>query len=277
MRKPDLFRSSARSAVATFALLILVGCSKPPPNFQVKLEAVGWDAFNQYKLVVDGVPVGPLDSRQPYQFVARGHSGDAPQDMLPHIEASVLYVCGWQPAKIEMHPPSRYEIEQARKEKRSIPLVAYLDFERPSWQEVTVLMDNRSGPAARLAVGEFERPVAAGDAGRFTFPYWPHCDQATELRLNGESIGKIEEDSSTPGTAHPLLLDTSGAHCYVYEWQTYGAFPSPSGGHAQQTYKPQRLRSLSSHVDYFLRPLPSVEYSTNSVVQKSSLNETACK
>src|SRR5476651_847296 len=104
MRKLAASRRAVRFSAAAFVLLVGVGCSKPP-DFAVKLEAPVSGEFTQYKLVVDGAPVGPLDAKQPYQSVVHGHSGSKPEDMLPHVEVSVLSVCGWQPAKIEMSPP----------------------------------------------------------------------------------------------------------------------------------------------------------------------------
>jgi hypothetical protein len=97
------------------------------------------------------------------------------------------------------------------------------------------------------------------------------------LRLNGETIAKIEEDVRAPGTALSLLLDTSGARCYRYEWKTYSNSPTWPGSSGQRTYKAQRLRTLSNDVDYFLSPLPGMQYSTLSIVGKSSLNEIACR
>jgi hypothetical protein len=276
MPKLDAARRAAGNGAAGLVLLAVLGCSKPP-DFTVKLEAPASGEFTQYKLVVEGVPVGPLTTKQPYQSVAPGHRGSKPKDRLPHVEASVLSVCGWQPAKVEMYPPSEYEFEQARKEERSIPLAIYLQFEQLPYQQVTVFVDNRNGAAFRLAVGEYEQTVAAGDAGKILFPYWPHCDQARQLRMNGDVIGKIEEDAKTPGTALPLLLDTSGVRCYRYEWKTYSNFPTWAGGSGQRTYKAQRLRTLSGDVDYFLSPLHSTEFSSLPVVGKSSLNEIACK
>lgn len=230
----------------------------------------------QYKLIVDGVPTVPLPSDQPYELTAHAHDGATPKDMLPHLEASVLFVCGWQPANVGINMPTQDAIEQARKEQRSVPVIIYLDFERPTWQDITVLVDNRDGPAGKLSVGEYEQPLAAAEAHKFLFPYWPHCDQARQLRLNGETIGNVEEDPNSPGTALPLLLDTSGNRCYRYEWKTYGSSPG-FGGSGTKTYEAQRLRVLSSSVDYFLHPLQNVEYSSSSLVQKSSLNEINCK
>ncbi|MBZ5531016.1 MAG: hypothetical protein LAO20_06265 [Acidobacteriia bacterium] len=277
MPKLHASRRALRYGAAALVFLAWIGCSKAPPDFELKLEAPGAGDFTQYKLVVDGVPRGPVASTLPYQLVAHGRRGDKPKDMLPHVEASVLSVCGWQPAKVEMSPPSEHEIEQARKEKRSVPLTIYLDSDKTFWQQVTALVDNRGGAALRLAVGEYEQPVAAGEAGKVLFPYTPHCDQARDLRLNGETIGKIEEDPNTPGTALPLLLDTSGAHCYRYEWATYSNFPAMPGGSGHRIYKAQRLRTLTSNVNYFLFPLPGVQYSSQTIEWKSALNDIACK
>jgi len=270
MRRSSLFLAFAALILACF------GCSKPGLDFHLQLDAPSSDAFSQYKLVVDGAPAGPLSSSQAYESTVHAHNADSPQDMLPHIEASVLSVCGWQPAKVEIHPPSQSAIDQARKDHQSIPIYMNLDYERPTWQQVTVLVDNRNGPAGRLAVGEYEQPLAAGAGSKMTFPYWPHCEQAGQLRLNGETIGNLEEDPNSPGTALPLLLDTSGTRCYRYEWQSYG-HSAGFGGSGSKTFTAQRLRVLSSSVDYFLHPLLSTEYSTEGVVQKSSLNEIACK
>ncbi len=272
MRKPvALFHA----CIAGLVISALLGCRKQPPDFHIKLEAPGSGVFTKYKLTVDGAEMGAFSSTQAHEFTVRGHSGDDPREMLPRMDASVLYVCGWQAAKVDLQPPSRYAVEQADKEKRSVPLTMYLDF-RPSWQDVTVLVDNHGGPAARLAVGEYEQPVAADEAGRISFPYWPHCDEARQLRLNGETIGNLEEEPTLPGTARAMLLDISGSHCFRHEWRTYSNFPE-FGGSGHQIFEAQRLRALSGPINYFLQPLLSVEYSTESVVQKSSLNEVPCK
>jgi hypothetical protein len=267
----------ARRGAVLFVIAALMGCSKPVPDFQITLNAPGEPFFRQYKLTVEGVETPAIAATKPYEFTAHGHPADKPKDMLPHIQASVLYVCGWQKTGIELPPPSAYEVEQARKERRSIPLQMYIDFPPPSWQEVTVVVDNRGGPAMKLAVGANEQEVRANEAGKFMFPYWPHCDQAQQLWVNGESIGRIEADPYTPGAASTMLLDTSASHCYRLESQTYSSSPLDGGpGHGQTNFKPQRLRTLKTPVNYFLYPLPSVEYSSDPVTYRTALNEIAC-
>ena len=273
MRTSSFYWNLVFSAALT---LLCFGCSKPPVDFHLRLDAPISDAFSHYKLVVDGVAGNPIPSSQPFESTVRAHKADSPQDMLPHIEAGILSVCGWEPAKVHMHAPSESAIEQARKDHQSIPIFVYLDYERPTWQQVVILVDNRGGAAGRLAVGDYEQALPADAGSKMNFPYWPHCPQATQLRLNGEIVGNLEEDPNSPGTALPLLLDPSGARCYRYEWQSYSNSPG-FGGSGAKNYKAQRLQALSSSVDYFLHPLQSVEYSTNSMVQKSSLNEIACK
>src|ERR1700682_813620 len=117
MPKLDAARRAAGNGAAGLVLLAVLGCSKP--DFTVKLEAPALGEFTRYKLGVEGVPVvpvAPLTTKHPYQSVAPGHRGSKPKDRLPHVEASVLSVCGWQPAKVEMYPPSEYEFEHAPKE-----------------------------------------------------------------------------------------------------------------------------------------------------------------
>ena len=105
-------------ATAVLAALIFAGCSKPP-DFTIKLDSPGVSGdFTHYKLVVDGAPVGPFTAVRPFVFSAPGHRASKPRDMLPRVEASVLSVCGWEPAKVQMSAPSEGEIERAGKEKR---------------------------------------------------------------------------------------------------------------------------------------------------------------
>lgn len=267
---------AVRFLICAGLVLACFGCSKPQVDFHLKLDAPTSDAFSHYKLVVDQVSGNPIPSSQPFETIVHAHNATAPQDMLPHIEASVLSVCGWQPVKVQMQAPSQSSIEQARKDHQSIPVFIYLDYERPTWQQVVVLVDNRGGPAGKLAVGEFEQEVPADSGSKLMFPYWPNCEEAKHLRLNDEVIGNIEEDNNSPGTAMPLLLDTSGTRCYRHEWQTYGSSVG-FGNNGSRTYKAQRLRALASSVDYFLHPLQSVEFSTDRVVYKSALNEIPCK
>src|SRR5438045_3608465 len=99
-----------KCVAALLVTLVWIGCSKPP-EFQVKPDVQDAGTFTQYKLVVDGVPMGPWPVGQPHQFSAHGHKGDTPREMLPHVEASVLYVCGWQPVAVELSPPSESALE----------------------------------------------------------------------------------------------------------------------------------------------------------------------
>ena len=271
-----------RAAQIFIAIIVLfcffcLGCSKPQIDLHLKLDAPTSDAFSHYKLVVDGVAGNPIPSAQPFDTTIHAHKADNPQDMLPNIEASVLSVCGWQPAKVHMNPPSQYSIDQARKDHASIPVFVYLDYERPTWQDVVVLVDNRGGSAGQLSVGEYVQEVPADSGRKLSFPYWPHCDEATHLRFDGETVGDILEDPNSPGTAMPLLFDTSGRRCYQHEWRTYSSSPGGFGGSGSRIYKAQRLRALSSGVDYFLHPLQSVEFATDAMVQKSAITEISCK
>jgi hypothetical protein len=236
--------------------------------------------FRQYRLIVDGVATAPLSGHDRQYIPVHGHIADDPKGMLPRIEASVLTPCGWLPGEVEVQPLSKGEIEQAHREKRTPVVAVTVYFNPPSYNggQLLVLVDNRGQPAARIAVGEIEESVAAGGSEKTYFPYWPNCEEARHLHLNGETLGRIEEDAQHPEMPLPMLLDTSGSHCFRWEYETYSNHPSFSSPTAPKTYKAQRLHLLQDDVDYFLESLPFEVYSPGGFeTGKSSLTETKCK
>jgi hypothetical protein len=283
LRSPSIMRSrvAAFSRVCVAGLLIccLASCQKPP-DFHIHVVAPSMGA-SQYKLTVDGVEMGPFSGGDDYDFTTHGHRAKSPADMLPHIEASVLYVCGWQPATVELPPPSDDDIQQARDQKQSVSQPMSIQFDSAQ-QNVTIYVDNHGGPAAQLAVGEISQPVAANAADSFTFPYYPRCDEAKQVLLNGQTIGTLTEDSQSPGEPLDLLLDPTAKHCFRFEWHKYSIipdsfFPDQVGG--QTIFKPQLLRTLTDdqYVDYFLQPLPNEVESQTDETSESALNEISCR
>lgn len=267
-----------QACVVGFLISTMCGCQKPP-DFAIHLVAPGMDANTKLKLNVDGVETAPISLDGDYNFTAHGHRAKKPQDMLPHIEASVFYVCGWQTVNVDLPAPSEDDIQQARDQKQSVSQPMYLDFNAAPLN-VTVYVDNHGGPATLLAVGESEQPVAANYAGQMTFPYWPHCDEAKQLFLNGEAIGNLQEDPRSPGSPLDVLLDTSGKRCFRLEWHIYSNEPDvmvPEQLGGQKTLKPQRLHTLSDEVNYFLEPLPASVESDQFETSMSALTETPCR
>lgn len=90
----------------------------------------------------------------------------------------------------------------------------------------------------------------------------------------------VQEKADSPGVALPMLLDTSHSHCYREDWATYDRPASystmPSGGHGKTIYQPRPLAALSDKPDYFLRALPEVVWTSDSLAARSSLVEIPC-
>ena len=107
--------------------------------------------------------------------------------------------------------------------------------------------------------------MKAGAIERILFAHIPHCVEADQVRLNGETVGTLDQLKGAQFDPQ-FLLDTSGSHCYRFEWQTYSSWGS--GGmpdHGKQMLRAQKFRFMESHVDDFLEPLPGSVMSSVSV------------
>ena len=246
-----------RKPVWMFALVLVVvvaGC-RSRPVFHVTVNANLCCDVEQYRLTVNGTAAGPFAARQAYEFDAPATAGsDEPLAMMPAIRAQVPYVCGWQDVPVTLYPPSRAAIEHA---KGPMPVQAFVDFEAPTFAEVNVWVDNRGGGDAVLSLGETKRSVVAGAATNIQLPYYPKCDEARLLRLNGEVIANLPADRESPAA---YLVDTSGSRCYTLRMKDYvvsSIFASPQP-------KPEYLSKQKAHaltkgrgVDYFQEEAPN--------------------
>jgi hypothetical protein len=98
--------------------------------------------------------------------------------------------------------------------------------------------------------------------------------------LNGETIGTLTEDPQSPGSPLDILVDTTATHCFNLEWHMYSTFPDdpvPMQSSGEKTLRPQRLRTLTDYVDYFLQPLPDEIESETDLTSKTALNEIPCR
>jgi hypothetical protein len=259
-------------ALAVLALLALAGCRQAPPTFHFKCTAF-LPEVDQYRLLVDGRPFATFAGEQEREFELPGRAAGEPRDMLPVITAEVPYVCGWRHADVRVSEPRREEIEAARREKRPVPAFVEVSFSPPSFADAVFYVDNRGGPAGTLSLGALDRPVAAGLAQRISLPFWPGCEQARQLRLNGELL--LTLPAANWDKSHSFLLDPTGKRCYHEESRTYGEpFYRPP---YIQKLAPQRVQELPEDVDYFLEPLPGSVMSEYSIASKSTLLEGPCR
>lgn len=231
--------------------LVAGGCGKPPV-FHVTVEGNLCCGAEAYKVIVDGREAGPFGPDEKYEFEApaTARSGE-PQAMMPPIRAQLLYVCGWQEAKVILFPPTRDAIENAT---GPVHARAALDF-RPVFAEVNVWVDNRGGGDAVLSVGESKRYIAAGSTRSVSFPYSAQCEEAKLLRLNGETIANIP--SGHGHDAPGYLVDTSGARCYSFQSKHYANMETGQGQPVPTLVSAAKAHLLDGRIDYFLQEAPS--------------------
>ena len=261
-------------------MLAMTGCSKPP-IFHVVVHPPGYYSSKQYKVFLQGRELGGGTGQQVFEVDVTGHAGDSPKEMFPsNLEVRMPYVCGWQPTTFGLVTPNMDDLETARRQNRAAETHVWI-YDLPlSKSDIFVYVDNRGGPALALSVGELESQVAAGAVDQVLFPYSPACEQAKQLRMNGSLLATVQEKADSPGVALPMLLDTSHSHCYREDWATYDRPASystmPSGGHGKTIYQPRPLAALSDKPDYFLRALPEVVWTSDSLAARSSLVEIPC-
>ncbi|MDP9266860.1 MAG: hypothetical protein M3P27_00865 [Acidobacteriota bacterium] len=244
-----------RNVLLLLAVGVVVAGCRSRPTFHVTVNANLCCDVQQYKLTVNGTEAGPFAALQAYEFDAPATAGsDEPLAMMPAIRAQVRYVCGWQDVQVALYPPSRAAIEHA---KGPLQVQALVDFQAPTFAEVSVWVDNRGGGDAVLSLGETKRSVAAGAATSVQFPYYPKCDEAKIMRLNGGVIADLPVE---PKKIPAYLVDTSGSRCYTLRMKDYvvsSIFASPQP-------KPEYVSKQKAHaltngrgVDYFQEAAPN--------------------
>lgn len=273
-------RRAIAAGVLSAVAATVIGCSKPPV-FHVIVHPPSYYQSKQYKVFLGGRELGGSTDQQQFEFDVTGHTGNSPKEMFPdNLEVRMPYVCGWQRTTFSLVTPNMDDIERAEKQHHGATAHVWV-YDLPSTEsEVFIYVDNRGGPALTLSVGELQWPVAAGAVDHVFFPYSPACDQAKQLRMNGNLLTTVQEKAGSPGIALPMVLDTTSSHCYREEWATYERSTSfstlPPGGKGKTIYRPRPLAVLPEKPNLFLQPLPEVVFSANSVASSSALEEVSC-
>jgi len=254
----------------------LLACA-PHPNLHVTVDGPFGSGATAYKLTIAGREVGPFAPDQKYEFdtPATKKTAQNTYDLVPEIHASVLYVCGWQDAKVQvMAVPGMDQIEAAK----GAPVLARTEvvFDPPLGKSVILYVDNNAGPDASISVGALKESVPAGTARRVTFPLSAQCDESKLVRLNGEVVQQMADVQGD----HYYLLDTSGSRCYKLQTTIYGNFPSMMSPPKPELLRPQKIRALSDTVEYFMADAPGMIMANSGEGEgsgRTSLNQTPCK
>jgi len=281
------YRASSRiGCLVVFAcVLACAGCSKPP-MFHIVVETMPTDTNRQYKIFANGQEMGTIVGDKKLEFDIQGQKADEVRRMLPGLNAKMLFVCGWETAPISISEPGVYEMEAARKEHRAttahVMIEDYLPPAAPNVisNDVAVFVDNRGGPEQTVAIGELKKQVAAGAVDRVSLPYSPTCDEAKQLRVNGQVVSALKEDSKNAGHALPVLIDTSSSHCYRSKWQNYSQYGDsfgPASGQGKIIYRPRPAQVLEETPNFFLQPLPEAVEDFGGYASRTALAEVACR
>src|SRR5579863_8933971 len=165
----------------TFILILgCIGCGKSP-MFHLAARDERADERERYKIFLKGQELGTVTGSGTFEFDAEGRRGDTLQEMRPKdIEVRIPWVCGWVKTDFSLHLAHPDEIERARAEHRAIQAIMSLSYTPPSFEWVTIFVDNRGGPPQTVAIGEKQEQVPAGATQRILLPSGS-CDKAKDV------------------------------------------------------------------------------------------------
>ncbi len=135
----------------TFILILgCIGCGKPP-IFHIVARNELANKSERYKIFLKGRELGTVNGSGTFEFDAEGRRGDTFQDMQPHdIEVRIPWVCGWVKTYSALYLARPDEIERARAEHRAVQASMSLSYMPPSFDWVTIFVDNRGGRHRRF-------------------------------------------------------------------------------------------------------------------------------
>jgi hypothetical protein len=176
----------------TFILILgCIGCGKPP-MFHIVARNELANKSERYKIFLKGRELGTVIGSGTLEFDAEGRRGDTFQDTQPKdIEVRIPWVCGWVKTYFALYLAHPDEIERARAEHRTIQASMSLSYMPPSFDWVTIFVDNRGGPPQTVSIGELHEQVPAGAVQRVLLPHSDGCDKAKDVRLNEEIVAPV--------------------------------------------------------------------------------------
>jgi hypothetical protein len=252
-----------------FAFLLILGCigCGKPPMFHVVARNERAIEGEQFKIFLKGRELGTVTGSGTFAFDAEGRRGDTVQEMQPRdIEVRIPWVCGWVKTDFALYLAGPDEIQRARAEHRPVQASMSLSYMPPSFDWVTIFVDNRGGPPQTVSIGELQEQVPAGAAQRVLLPHSDGCDKAKDVRLNEEIVAPVN-------TRQTLLIDITHSHCYRVEWAGYGFDDS---GHGKIIYQPRPFQFLDSNPDFFLESLPGSVVTAGTGAVRDTLKDVAC-
>lgn len=154
------------------------------------------------------------------------------EQLLPEMSASVLYPCGWRPARVSTDfRIAERELRARIRTKTPVSLMVSIAAEaRPDF--VRLWVDNRLGSGkTRVALGADEREVPSWAPLRaLTFPA-PDCEAGAVVRIDGQEAGRLPvttgalattlsavalaDPASDTAPTRDYLVDPLATRCYA--------------------------------------------------------------
>jgi hypothetical protein len=192
---------------------------------------------------------------------------------IPRITVTALFPCGWKPLTVVLAKSNMPD-----EEPDQISLQAEIWSHRDSMYlqgrpgMTTVVVDNRGGPARRLALGEWKGQVKADTAEVFHIGL-PDCEAGKAVSLDGEILGTLSDPKKT------VLVDPEGKRCYHFRGLNY--FKAGEAGWSPWTYGLSRrklhvIAEANGKIDHLFEKAPSSVHSTLGFEQRSELTERSC-
>jgi hypothetical protein len=236
------------------------------------------------RLLADGREVGVFTQAASVTIPSRAHRSFDPAAMAPKLTAQAMSPCGWRDVSVHVdNVPPADELRAAELARRELPLRV-----APGYLEsntVAFWADNGGGPERRLAIGQMEIKIPAGERREYSLPV-ADCAEGLAVTLDGEKVAELPpavvkkgfDQGSSYSLGHPdvdesvsrvFLLDTSGARCYRITERKYGKpgedYFGFAPGETSMTYRRKHLhRLMPTEVHFFLEKAPkNIQVSTS--------------
>ncbi|HEY6249292.1 MAG TPA: hypothetical protein VI685_04990 [Candidatus Angelobacter sp.] len=261
-----LWRPRRRPSALIFAFFLVLGCiGCGKPVFHIVARGKYSDEGERYKIFLKGRELGTITGSGTLEFDAEGQRGDTEKMLPKDIEARIPGECGWMKTDFDLHPTvGSDEMERARSQHRPIPATMEISYSGgPDFNWVTIFVDNRGGPPQTVSIGGLQELVPAGATRRLLFAHTGGCDEAKDVRLNGEALAPVDIHRT-------LLIDVKRSHCYRKDYAGYGVNLS---GHGKTIYRPGFFQYFDDNPDFFMEPPPGYQLDQKVL---TILNDVTC-
>lgn len=271
--------------VLVVAVAVVCSCARTRTN-TYEIEVTGPTESERVRLLLDGREIAAFPGYKGKATVSLDEVTPFPNAHPPAaLTAEFFGPDGWTIATASIYSRAPEWIESELAKGATLPLEITIGEPDPG-TPLRVYVDNRgSKQAAKIALGQAERRVAAGEAKLLTF-IAPTKNEGTRVRVDGAEVGRVsvpklepideEQRKYGPRKSSCWLVDVSGQHVYrqrvvVYQERQF-SYTTQFKPDAGTTLQSARLHEIPNHqIDYFLLSAPSMVMSQDLGVSRLEL------